>query len=389
MRIVATIVVFCLALTTGPAFAVKVETFSTKENKNVALVESQSAFPFEFEVEGTYVGDGDVERGEHGDLVIRDFNETQGMIRFVYTPMTKIGILRLGLQTERYSFSFGSLAPIPDNLHSTNLIIGLDTQLSDSILIRLEMQPGFYGTDFDDFGRDTFNVPFLIGGTYIYSSNVQFVFGVGFDAWRQTPLLPGGGVRWKFAPEWTLNAVVPKPRAEQQPAVLRRRRCPIVELSSGKKLRHLARRYLPQSRVDQLRRIANRRGHGLEDFERGEVVGRGRVHPLPELRFSPHGGPLSSGWRGTVRPDRFFRGVLVAASASYAWSPNLEDTKSRTLRGRRSAASLPIKIAPTMGEYRHLVSHRGDSLGGNVGHQQFFPGARGLGNHESRGIDDR
>lgn len=217
MRIVASIVALCLALTTERTFAVKVETFSTKENKDVALVETQSAFPFEFEVEGTYVGDGDVERGERGDMVISDFHETQAMIRFVLTPMTKIGILRLGLQTERYSFSFGSMAPIPDNLHSTNLVIGLDTQLSDSILIRLEAQPGFYGTDFDDFGRDTFNVPFIIGGTYIYSSNLQFVFGLGFDAWRQTPLLPGGGVRWKFAPEWTLNAVVPKPRLEYEP----------------------------------------------------------------------------------------------------------------------------------------------------------------------------
>ena len=217
MRIVASIVAFCLALTASRAFAVKVETFTSKENKDVALVETQSAFPFEFEVEGTYVGNGDVERGERGDMVIRDFHETQGMIRFVLTPMTKIGILRLGLQTERYSFSFGSMAPIPDKLHSTNLVIGLDTQLSDSILIRVEMQPGFYGTDFDDFGQDTFNVPFLIGGTYIYSSNLQFVFGVGFDAWRQTPLLPGGGVRWKFAPQWTLNAVAPKPRLEYEP----------------------------------------------------------------------------------------------------------------------------------------------------------------------------
>ena len=217
MRIVASLVVLCLALTAAPAFAVRVETFSTKENKDVAMVETQSAFPFEFEVEGTFVGDGDVERGEKGNLVIRDFSETQGMIRFVLTPMTKIGILRLGLQTERYSFSFGNLAAIPDDLHSTALIIGLDTQLSDAILIRVEAQPGFYGTDFDDFGQDTFNVPFLIGGTYIYSSNLQFVFGVGFDAWRQTPLLPGGGVRWKFAPEWTLNAVVPKPRLEYAP----------------------------------------------------------------------------------------------------------------------------------------------------------------------------
>jgi len=219
MRIIVSLVAFCLALVGSRALAVQVETYSTssKEAKDVALVEAESAFPFEFEVEGTYVGNGDVARGERGDMIIRDFHETQGMIRFILTPMTKIGILRLGLQTERYSFSFGSMAPIPDKLHSTALVIGLDTQLSDSILIRVEAQPGFYGTDFDDFGRDTFNVPFIIGGTYIYSSTLQFVFGVGVDAWRQTPVLPGGGVRWKFAPQWTLNAVAPKPRLEYEP----------------------------------------------------------------------------------------------------------------------------------------------------------------------------
>jgi hypothetical protein len=216
MRIAAWTVALCLALTGGNTFAVKVETFSTS-SKDVALVESHSAFPFEFDVDGTYVGDGSVERGERGDLVISDFHETQGLIRFIWTPMTKIGILRLGLQTERYSFSFGGNAAIPDNLHSTAMIIGLDTQLSDSILIRLEAQPGFYGTDFDDFGQDTFNVPFILGGTYIYSSNLQFVFGLGFDAWRAYPLLPGGGVRWKFAPQWTMNAVAPTPRLEYEP----------------------------------------------------------------------------------------------------------------------------------------------------------------------------
>lgn len=218
MRLVTTLVVFCLALTARTSSAVQVETFSTSsKNKEVALVEAQSSFPFEFDVEGTYVGEGTVERGEHGDLIISDFTETQGMIRFIWTPMTKIGILRLGLQTEGYSFSFGGNAAIPDDLHSSAFIIGLDTELSDSLLIRIELQPGFYGTDFGDFGRDTFNVPFILGGTYIYNSNLQFVFGLGFDAWRAYPLLPGGGIRWKISPQWTLNAVAPTPRLEYAP----------------------------------------------------------------------------------------------------------------------------------------------------------------------------
>src|SRR2546423_7203324 len=216
MRIAATTVVLCLALAAGRAFAVQVETYSTssKESKDVALVESEAPFSFEFHAEETYAGNGDVQRGS---LSVRNFHESDTRIHFILTPMTKIGVLRLGVQTERYSFGYGNLAPIPNDLHSTALVIGLDTEFSDSFLIRLELDPGFYGTDFDDFGQDTFNVPVIIGGTYIFSSNFQVVFGIGVDAFRKYPVLPGGGLRWKFAAQWTLNAVVPTPRLEYEP----------------------------------------------------------------------------------------------------------------------------------------------------------------------------
>jgi opacity protein-like surface antigen len=209
------IISLCLALAATRAFAVQVETYSTA-SKNVALVESESSFSFEFDAEGAYFGSGDMERGEKGNMRITDFDGAQSRVHFILTPMTKIGILRLGVAMEHYSFGFGGNAPVPDDLHSTSLILGLDTQLSDSFLIRIEAQPGFYGTDFDDFGQDTFNVPVVIGGTYIFNSNFQVVFGIGIDALRQYPVLPGGGIRWKFAPQWTLNAVAPTPRLEYE-----------------------------------------------------------------------------------------------------------------------------------------------------------------------------
>jgi opacity protein-like surface antigen len=215
MKITIRIVALCVCLVAFNAFAVKVETYSTA-SKNVALVETESSFSFEFDVEAAYFGDGDLQRGETGNLRINDFDGGQARVRFLLTPRTKIGILRLGLQMEQYSFGFGGNAPIPDDLNSTALIIGLDTQLSDSLLIRVEAQPGFYGTDFDDFGQDTFNVPVVIGGTYIFNSGFQVVFGLGIDALRKNPVLPGGGIRWKFAPQWTLNAVVPTPRLEYE-----------------------------------------------------------------------------------------------------------------------------------------------------------------------------
>ena len=212
MKTTIRIVALCLSLAAVNAFAVDVETNSTA-SKNVALVESESAFSFEFHAEGTYVGQGDVQRGS---LSVRDFDESDARVHFILTPRVRIGILRLGVQAERYSFGFGRNAALPDVLESTNLVLGLDTEFSDSFLIRLEAQPGFYGTDFDDYGQDTFNVPAVIGGTYIFNSGFQIVFGVGVDAFRKYPVLPGGGIRWKFAPQWTLNAVVPTPRLEYE-----------------------------------------------------------------------------------------------------------------------------------------------------------------------------
>src|SRR5438874_7773846 len=206
------IIALCLSLAAVNAFAVQVETNSTA-SKNVALVESESPFSFEFQVEETYVGQGDVQRGS---LSVRDFDESDTRLHFILTPRVRIGVLRLGVQAERYSFGFGRNAAIPDVLESTNLVLGLDTEFSDSFLIRVEAQPGFYGTDFDDFGQDTFNVPVVIGGTYIFSSGFQMIFGIGVDAFRKYPVLPGGGIRWKFAPQWTLNAVVPTPRLEYE-----------------------------------------------------------------------------------------------------------------------------------------------------------------------------
>jgi hypothetical protein len=211
MKTTIRLVAFCLSLAALRLFAVQVETPSSK---NVALVESESSVSFEFDADGTYVGSGDVQRGERGNLRVQNFDETDTHFHYILTPRVKIGILRLGMQAEHYSFGFPHNSAIPDVLESTALVIGLDTEFSDSFLIRLEAQPGLYGTDFDDFGQDTFNVPVGLGGTYIFNSNFQVIFGVGIDAFRKYPVLPGGGIRWKFAPQWVLNAVAPAPRLE-------------------------------------------------------------------------------------------------------------------------------------------------------------------------------
>jgi hypothetical protein len=99
-------------------------------------------------------------------------------------------------------------------LQAANLVIGLDTQFSDSILFRIEAQPGIYGAGMDDLDWDAANIPFVLGGTYIVSPDLQLILGIGVDVNRKYPVAPGGGIRWRISSQLVLNAVIPTPRLE-------------------------------------------------------------------------------------------------------------------------------------------------------------------------------
>jgi hypothetical protein len=185
-----------------------VETSSSTESSNAFL-----SFSGEYLAEETYVSDAAVRRG---DRAVRDFDESDTILRFVLTPRADFGVLRLGAEWERFSFGFNGRSPLPNTLQSASLVIGLDTQFSDSILMRFEAEPGFYGTNHLDF--DQFNVPFIAGGTYIYSPSLQFVLGISIDVERDYPVIPAAGFRWKISRLWVLNAVMPTPRIEFEAA---------------------------------------------------------------------------------------------------------------------------------------------------------------------------
>ncbi len=189
------------------------ETLTSKEPSMSTEATPQFRFSAEYNIEETYIGDSDVARGRHH---VNDFDESNTLVSFVFTPRVSFGILRLGAAYERYSFGFDDGWPLPNTLQAANLVVGLDTQFSDSILVRIEAQPGIYGAGMDDLEWDDANIPFIIGGTYIYSPNLQFVLGVGVDVNRKYPVVPGGGIRWKMSSQWVLNAVLPKPRLEYE-----------------------------------------------------------------------------------------------------------------------------------------------------------------------------
>jgi hypothetical protein len=169
-------------------------------------------WPLEYSFEETYVGEASVSRGPH---LVQDFDESDTLLQFVFTPRVKLGVLRLGFEYEQFSFGLSNNAPLPNTLQSVAAIVGIDTQFSDSILARFEITPGVYSQAFRA-GSNDFNMPFEIGGTYIYSPDLQLVLGVSIDVERKYPVIPGGGIRWRFQPKWLLNAVAPTPRLEYE-----------------------------------------------------------------------------------------------------------------------------------------------------------------------------
>src|SRR6476620_8286235 len=102
--------------------------------------ESNGFWPLtgEFSADITYVGEGDVERGAKH---VNDFDEIDSDIRVVLTPRFKLGVLRFGAEWQRYSFGFPGQTALPNTLQSFGTLIGLDMQLSDSIIVRAEGQP--------------------------------------------------------------------------------------------------------------------------------------------------------------------------------------------------------------------------------------------------------
>ena len=168
----------------------------------------------EYVAEGTYVGEGDVERNSRKRA--EDFDEIDSNIRLVLTPRTKFGVLRLGAEWERFSFGFSQQTALPNTLQSFRAVMGLDMQFSDSIIVRAEAQPGLYNSGLGHLDWDDFNLPFIIGGTYIYSPSLQFVLGVSVDVERKYPVLPAAGIRWKLGPQWLLDAVMPTPRLQYE-----------------------------------------------------------------------------------------------------------------------------------------------------------------------------
>lgn len=142
-------------------------------------------------------------------------SEQSNLVRYITsTPIFGGPLLRLGMEWQRFSFSLPASANIPDTLQSNDLVLGMDLELF-GLLMRIEAMPGFYG-DSNNLQGKNFNVPFLIGGSYIASGDLQWIAGLRVDVNSRYPVFGVVGMRWKFTDKWVIDAILPRPRLEYE-----------------------------------------------------------------------------------------------------------------------------------------------------------------------------
>jgi len=178
-----------------------------------AKAKKKSSVSHEFTGDVSYVGGA---KTRIGDVQLGKVSEISNSLQGIQSREISEGtLLRLGAGWQRFSFGLPNAAPLPNTLQSTYGVLGADLEIADSWLMRLETYPGVY-SDFTDISGDDFNSPLIIGATYLSSENLQWIMGVSVNLRRDIPIIPGVGVRWKFADQWTLHFILPKPRIEYE-----------------------------------------------------------------------------------------------------------------------------------------------------------------------------
>jgi Domain of unknown function (DUF6268) len=119
----------------------------------------------------------------------------------------------LGLAVETFNADKPSLTPVPTWLGAVALNAGGNYQFDRRLGLMARVALGTF-SDLSSTRRDTWNASGVIGVLYAANPDLFVFGGVLVDGFARYPVLPAAGLRWKFAPDWTLNLLYPAPRIE-------------------------------------------------------------------------------------------------------------------------------------------------------------------------------
>jgi hypothetical protein len=161
--------------------------------------------------EATYTFDSDFKESKlgHGDSLYNDFTYDH---RFLITGKW---YFRAGIEYERYDFH-GSDNGLPDHLQAASTHLALEYVVKDFAGVSIEIDPGVYFQD--NATWDAVDVP---GKAYVaFTLKKDKIFGVvamGWGAFQDPVVAPGGGIIWIFNDKLRLQGVFPRPALIYQP----------------------------------------------------------------------------------------------------------------------------------------------------------------------------
>lgn len=164
-----------------------------------------------FSWETTYTFDSDFRESKlgHGDSLYDDFSYDH---RFLITGKW---YFRLGVEYERYDFG-GTDNGLPDHLQGAYAHLALEYVVKDHAGISVEIDPGVYFQDNVEW--DAVDVPGKAFVTFPLKKDKVFAtVGIGWGAFQDPVVAPGGGITWLISDKLRLQAVFPKPALVYQP----------------------------------------------------------------------------------------------------------------------------------------------------------------------------
>jgi hypothetical protein len=164
-----------------------------------------------FSWETTYTFDSDFKESKlgHGDSLYDDFSYDH---RFLITGKW---YFRAGVEYERYDFG-GTDSGLPDHLQGAYAHLALEYVVKDHAGISVEIDPGVYFQD--SVSWDAVDVPGKAYVTFPLKKDKVFAtIGVGWGAFQDPVVAPGGGITWLISDKLRLQAVFPKPALVYQP----------------------------------------------------------------------------------------------------------------------------------------------------------------------------
>lgn len=161
---------------------------------------------FDGEASYSYSSDEHLEgAGARGSVAVHQFDFNV----LAKSSLSATDTLTYGVSARITDLDLAAGTSLPEHLRAFALHLSGSRRFTDQWTGTLTLRPGLYG-DLENIDSKSFNIPLLVAASYADSRDLVWLLGVRVDVYAEHPVLPLAGVRWRFAPDWSLNIAFPR-----------------------------------------------------------------------------------------------------------------------------------------------------------------------------------